>query len=524
MKIGNKILGAALTAVAVAVFVALAIQRQVIESQGITLAKQQMRSVLLEAESVRDSIAKLSRNGAFDRPTLLKEFHEKNDLRSSTLYHTVPVVAAWEAVGAMAKQEGFEFRVPKNQARNPKNLPTPEEAEILRQFESGQASEYFRVDKLNNWIVYARPIKLSEDCLACHGDPAHSPTGDGKDILGFRMENWKAGEVHGAFVLKSDYRKVQAVMNDGFRTTLYWMIPLSIGIAVRFYAFNRRMIEAPLSSIADSLGSGADQIAAAAFQIANASQTLAQGASKQAANLEHTDASLHTLASMTKESAANAQRAQALAEETCADGDKGNLTVSELTNAMTELKASSQEVSKIIKTIDEIAFQTNILALNAAVEAARAGEAGAGFAVVADEVRALAQRSAEAAKETSWRIEAATKKSDDGAKSSEEAAIAFSTMVEKVHALEKVIGEISQATGEQAKGFAQITEAVSEIDSITQANAASAEETASSNEELSAQASELTSLMTRLNVMIGNTAHATAQIRDEGRAIETSQN
>ena len=206
---------------------------------------------------------------------------------------------------------------------------------------------------------------------------------------------------------------------------------------------------------------------------------------------------------MTKANAENAGKGNELSKQTRAAAEQGVSDVKQMSSAMEIIKASSHDIAKIIKTIDEIAFQTNILALNAAVEAARAGEAGAGFAVVADEVRALAQRSAVAAKETAAKIDDSVAKSQQGARISTEVAKSFETIQQQVLQLDALVGEIATASNEQSLGIGQVTTAVSQMDRITQSNAASAEETAAASQDLNAQAAVLSDAVQSLQELIG---------------------
>ncbi len=246
-----------------------------------------------------------------------------------------------------------------------------------------------------------------------------------------------------------------------------------------------------LGPLSEVLHEGASQVASAATQIASASQSLADGASRQAAALEETAASLHEMSSMTGETAKSAEGARVLANETRAAADAGARNMQQLTEAMRNIQAASDNIAKILGTIDEIAFQTNILALNAAVEAARAGSAGAGFAVVADEVRRLAQHSAQAAHETAQKIEESLRASDNGARLSGEVARNLTEIVQKARQVDDLIGGMATASQQQSRGIEQINAAVGEIDQVTQSTAAAAEESASAAEELCAQAAAL---------------------------------
>ncbi len=510
MTLGNKIITAAIVAVLLTITVGLLIQKRAFERQGIELTRDTMRATIIEAENVRESISALGEKGAFDRTKLLAQYRASGDLRTSTIYSTIPVVAAWNAAQKAATDQGFAFRVPKHQARNPKNTPTADEAAILDAFEKTGSAEFFQAGRATGTILYARPIKLTQDCLTCHGDPANSPTHDGKDIVGFAMENWKVGEVHGAFVLKTDFQRVDTSVRGAMVSTFGWMALVAVVVVGGFFVMNQRLIVRPLRAAITAIGGASEQTSSASGQISSASQKLAEGASEQAASLEESSASLEEVASMIRRNAEHANTAKTLATDTrrAADADATGMRAME--GAINDIKASSDTIAKIIKTIDELAFQTNILALNAAVEAARAGEAGMGFAVVAEEVRALAQRSANAEKETAMSIEDSIDKSARGAGMCGTVEASLHEIVEKARQMDELVAEIATASGEQSKGIDQVNLAVSEMDKVTQANAGSAEETASASEQLSAEAAELNASVGELVRLIGGGAGASS--------------
>lgn len=264
-----------------------------------------------------------------------------------------------------------------------------------------------------------------------------------------------------------------------------------------------RRVSRRFGELSTALGSEAADVLAKAGGFNATSTRLADSASQQAAALEETSSSLEEMSGVTRRNAESAANASQLAREARGAADAGAASMTRMIGAMDGIKSSSAEIAKIIKTIDEIAFQTNILALNAAVEAARAGDAGLGFAVVADEVRALAQRSAAASRETAGKIEAAQSKSEEGARISAEVSQILTQVVARVRKMDELVGEIATASREQSQGIDQVSKAVAQMDGIVQANAAGAEESASAAEALSAQAGEVQQLVASLRDLVG---------------------
>ncbi len=510
MTLGRKVL---LVAAAPVLLLGIVLTGLYYRSAATTSQEQvveKARAIVLAAESTREEMADKWHQGIFSAATLRAWVDEGN--REKVLA-AVPVVTAWRAAMKKAKDGGYELRVPKLQPRNPKNQPDAVETRVLQMFERDGRAEYFEIDRERNAVRYFRPIRLTEECLLCHGDPANSQAlwgnEKGLDPTGVRMEGWKTGEVHGAFEVVQSLDKA-----DAARAARVWQFTgvvalcLVLGLVAMGW-FMRRQVIHPLEVEFHNLMEGTTHVSAAAHHVANSSQILASGASEQAASLEETSASMEEMASMTRRNSEHAREAAALMLTVDESVNESNAALGTMVGSMRDIEASSAQVSKIIKTIDEIAFQTNILALNAAVEAARAGDAGLGFAVVAGEVRSLAQRSADAARSTANLIEDSVSKARGGAAQVTAVTKAIADITSKVAGVRALVDQVSEASYQQTQGIDQVAVALQQMEKVTQQTAATSEETAAASEETNAQAEQTLAITRRLQAVIGVPAEVT---------------
>ena len=391
------------------------------------------------------------------------------------------------------------------------------------------AREKFRqaLENANQALVKIDPLLASEEDRKL-GDSIRSGLKDWETQFVEIDRLCVAGDPAGAFLygvkytvpifegLSNQVTRLKAIQNDRLqgdraaantenvrsRWVAFGMFALSTVLGAVVFVVVRQ-ISGMLQKVATEMSEGAGQVASAASQVAASSQSLAQGASEQAASIEETSAATEEIHSMARRNTENSNSAASLVSQSQREFERTKTSLEAMVTAMSDITTSSGKISKIIKVIDEIAFQTNILALNAAVEAARAGEAGLGFAVVADEVRNLAQRCAQAAKDTADLIEDSVAKSNAGKTKVDQVADAIRTVTEEAGKIKVLVDEISVGSQEQARGIEQIGSAIAQMDQVTQRAAASAEEGASAAEELTAQSESLKAVVAQLTLMVG---------------------
>lgn len=277
---------------------------------------------------------------------------------------------------------------------------------------------------------------------------------------------------------------------------------LATGVVMWFLI---RHVSNSLRRTASQLIEGADQVASAAVQVSSASQCLAEGATEQAATLEETSASSKEVSATARTNTESCHAAAELVMHAQQQFEAANMSLDQMVESMNQISSSGTKISKIIRVIDEIAFQTNILALNAAVEAARAGEAGKGFAVVAEEVRNLAQRSATAARDTAALIEESITTSQDGRTKVDQVAAAIKSISAEATKIKSLVDQVNVGSEEQTRGIEMIGHSLAQIEQVTQRSAASAEESASAAHELTSHSQAVNGIVKELIALVGET-------------------
>ena len=481
------------------------------------------RNLIMMAESTRQGMEKKWDMGIFSTTKMRAE--AAAGASREVLLASVPVVSAWEAAKAKAKEGGFEFRTPRQNARNPANTPDSIETAALEYFAANpKATDHYELDATSNSIRYFRPVRLSNICMNCHGNPTNSQAlwgrADGKDILGYAMDGKQVGDLHGSFEIIRPLAEAKAKIDHELFMAGLLLLGLILAIgAVIWWVANRisaqlgaepqvladvakhlaegnlsvtleqragdehsvlaamRQMVTKLTGIIGDVRSGSDSLSSASEQISATAQSLSQAASEQAASVEQTSASMEQMSSTIAQNTENAKVTDGMASKSSQEAVEGGEAVKQTVLAM-------KSIAGKIGIIDDIAYQTNLLALNAAIEAARAGEHGKGFAVVAAEVRKLAERSQISALEISELARGSVEMA-------ERAGRLLDQMVPSTRKTSDLVQEITATSKEQSSGVAQINSAMSQLSQATQQNASASEQLAATAEEMSSQAQQL---------------------------------
>jgi methyl-accepting chemotaxis protein len=517
MSFQNKILAAVFGASVLCTVAAIVVARMEISKITLEDTVAKSAAILSRLEVGRDYIASMGTLAPLIEDAVRK-YPDGNLPKEAKerILKSVPIFASFQLGNTGAEKELYKFRIFAESPRNKENTPTQEEVAILQELKATKSAQLVRKTDGGANLMVIRPVYLDakQGCISCHGDPATSPWKNGKDVLGRQMENMKDGDLRAAFSIitslsATDEQSQAAKMNATRNIVLAGLGFTLLSMLIAYFIV--RIPVRGLGVVVDGVASASSQVNSASAQLSSGASAMAEGASEQAASMEETSSTLEQMANSTATSARSAQEAQTLAMGARDLATEGGKTMTRMSAAIGEIKSSADKTARIVKTIDEIAFQTNLLALNAAVEAARAGDAGRGFAVVAEEVRNLAQRSAQAAKETSALIEDSQTRAEQGVKVSEEMGALLEKINQSVQKSADLIHGLAEASREQANSISQVNAAVSQMDTVTQSNAANAEQSAAASEELAAQASELGQLVAQMANIVGTSANGKTQ-------------
>jgi len=535
------------------------------------------------ADETKNHVAEMNKRGAIDT-SLIEDLSAKRaedpnyDYTQHPAFDTIPVVAGWKAADAAAEREGLTFFTPAFEARNPENDPSndpnPETrdfrvqllTDLNKQVETGGDEEIYAINDEANTLHYMRAIKLDASCMSCHGtpgDPKVDPDGDGKDPLGFAMEGWEIGDMHGAFELVMPLDEMDAQVASFFSRGMAFTIPLVIVAGLGFVFLLRVLLTKPVNNLIETVkdvatGDGdltkrlnvdrkdeigrlshwfdvflenlhtiISDVANATREVASASTEIAASAEEMSAGMEEQQRQAGQVSSAVEEMNASvtevAQKATGAADSSRSAGEQAqaggeivsqtingmeaiSTEVNESAEAVGELGKRGEQIGEVINVINDIAEQTNLLALNAAIEAARAGEHGRGFAVVADEVRKLAERTTKATEEVAESIQAIQSETD--------------TAVKRMQSGRERVSQGVDLARQAGESLQSIVSGSQEVASMIQTIAAAAEEQSSASGEIARNMESINAVTNESAQAVQQSAGAASQLSAKAEQLQ----
>lgn len=536
------------TACVICTTAAIFVSSQKLSESGQNSLVDKSRAILSRLEVGAGYVAAMQTlNGVIDET--VQKFPDGNltDQAKLKILKSVPIYAAFKIGQTGAEAEHYEFRIASDHPRNKDNQATEKETALISKFRADpKLPEISEVTPDGKFIRVTRPVRISSErgCLSCHGNPSTSPWKNGKDILGYAMEDMKDGDIRATFTIISSLDPVKETVKASTRNITIWGVFFTVlALFIGFMAI-RKPLDG-LTTMAAQLSATASEVAAMSTEIASTSESIAAGATEQSSALQETSSSMEEMSAMVTRNSENATQSQGVSEESLETVQRGKAAVQDLidsiqkidksnTDITAQIEASNRQISEIVKVIsdigqktkviNDIVFQTKLLSFNASVEAARAGENGKGFAVVAEEVGKLAKMSGDAAaditqmldssiqkvehivKTTTSQVEGLTKigkqEVQAGTKIAGQCGEILDEIVNSANRVLQMVVEIATGSQEQSKGVQEINKAMAQLNQVTQQSSVSSQESASASARLSKQAEILHNSVEELSVTL----------------------